>query len=146
MSEKIEALLNNDVFADRHIGSSAAQKQQMLDYLGVDDMESLLKQVVPSNIRRQSEMAIDEGLSELAALKKLRNLARENKRLKSFIGQGYYNTITPPVIQRNILENPAWYTAYTPYQAEIAQGRLEALFNFQTWPKSPFLQFQSYAL
>ncbi|MGE4571063.1 MAG: aminomethyl-transferring glycine dehydrogenase [Gammaproteobacteria bacterium] len=132
MSEKIEALLNNDVFADRHIGSSAAQKQQMLDYLGVDDMESLLKQVVPSNIRRQSEMAIDEGLSELAALKKLRNLARENKRLKSFIGQGYYNTITPPVIQRNILENPAWYTAYTPYQAEISQGRMEAMINFQT--------------
>jgi len=71
MSEKIEALLNNDVFADRHIGSSAAQKQQMLDYLGVDDMEGLLEQVVPSNIRRKSEMNIDEGLSELAALKKI---------------------------------------------------------------------------
>ena len=132
MSEKIEALLNNDVFADRHIGSSAAQKQYMLDYLGVSDMEGLLDQVVPSNIRRQSEMKIDEGLSELAALKKLRNLARENKRLKSYIGQGYYNTITPPVIQRNILENPAWYTAYTPYQPEISQGRLEAMINFQT--------------
>ena len=132
MSEKIEALLNNDVFANRHIGSSPAQRQYMLDYLGVDDMECLLEQVVPSNIRRQSEMAIDEGLSELAALKKLRNLARENKRLKSFIGQGYYNTITPPVIQRNILENPAWYTAYTPYQAEISQGRMEAMINFQT--------------
>jgi glycine dehydrogenase len=132
MSEKIEALLNNDVFADRHIGSSAAQKQYMLDYLGVSDMEGLLDQVVPSNIRRQSEMKIDEGLSELAALKKLRNLARENKRLKSYIGQGYYNTITPPVIQRNILENPAWYTAYTPYQPEISQGRMEAMINFQT--------------
>ena len=132
MSEKIEALLNNDVFANRHIGSSLAQRQYMLDYLGVDDMECLLEQVVPNNIRRQSEMAIDEGLSELAALKKLRNLARENKRLKSFIGQGYYNTITPPVIQRNILENPAWYTAYTPYQAEISQGRMEAMINFQT--------------
>jgi len=132
MSEKIEALLNNDVFADRHIGSSAAQKQHMLDYLGVSDMESLLDQVVPNNIRRQSEMKIDEGLSELAALKKLRNLARENKRLKSYIGQGYYNTITPPVIQRNILENPAWYTAYTPYQPEISQGRMEAMINFQT--------------
>ena len=132
MSEKIEALLNNDVFANRHIGSSPAQRQYMLDYLGVDDMECLLEQVVPSNIRRQSEMAIDEGLSELAALKKLRNLARENKRLKSFIGQGYYNTITPSVIQRNILENPAWYTAYTPYQAEISQGRMEAMINFQT--------------
>jgi glycine dehydrogenase len=132
MSEKIEALLNNDVFANRHIGSSPAQRQYMLDYLGVDDMECLLEQVVPSNIRRQSTMAIDEGLSELAALKKLRNLARENKRLKSFIGQGYYNTITPPVIQRNILENPAWYTAYTPYQAEISQGRMEAMINFQT--------------
>ena len=132
MSKKIEALLNNDVFADRHIGSSATQKQYMLDYLGVDDMECLLQQVVPKNIRRQSAMNIDEGLSELAALKRLRNLARKNKRLKSFIGKGYYNTITPPVIQRNILENPAWYTAYTPYQAEISQGRMEAMINFQT--------------
>ena len=132
MSKKIEDLLNNDVFADRHIGSSASQRQYMLDFLGVSDMECLLDQVVPSNIRRQSEMKIDEGLSELAALKKLRNLARENKRLKSYIGQGYYNTITPPVIQRNILENPAWYTAYTPYQPEISQGRMEAMINFQT--------------
>lgn len=132
MSEKIEELLDNDIFADRHIGSSDAQKQYMLDYLGVGDMETLLEQVVPDNIRRTSEMAIDDSLSELAALKKLRNLARENKRLKSFIGQGYYNTITPPVIQRNILENPAWYTAYTPYQAEISQGRMEAMINFQT--------------
>ena len=132
MSEKIEDLLNSDVFADRHIGSSVSQRQQMLDVLGVDDIDSLLDQVVPKNIRRKSDMKIDKALSELAALKKLRNYARENKRLKSYIGQGYYNTITPPVIQRNILENPAWYTAYTPYQPEISQGRMEAMINFQT--------------
>ena len=132
MTTKIEDLLNNDVFTNRHIGSSSAQKQKMLDYLGFDNLDDLIEEIVPDIIRRKKPMNIADGISELAALKQLRNLARMNIRYKSFIGQGYYNSITPPVIQRNIQENPAWYSAYTPYQPEISQGRLEALMNFQT--------------
>ena len=132
MAKKIEDLLNNDAFTTRHIGSSSDQKQQMLQYLGFDNLDKLIDEIVPDVIRRKKPMNIASGMSELAALKKLRNLARMNIRYKSFIGQGYYNSITPPVIQRNIQENPAWYSAYTPYQAEISQGRLEALMNFQT--------------
>ena len=104
----------------------------MLDYLGFDNLDDLIEEIVPDIIRRKKPMNIADGISELAALKQLRNLARMNIRYKSFIGQGYYNSITPPVIQRNIQENPAWYSAYTPYQPEISQGRLEALMNFQT--------------
>ena len=132
MAKKIEDLLNNDAFTTRHIGSSSEQKKKMLDYLGFENLDKLIDAIVPAVIRRKSPMKIAKGKSELAALKELRNLARMNIRYKSFIGQGYYNTITPPVIQRNIQENPAWYTAYTPYQPEISQGRLEALMNFQT--------------
>ena len=127
MAKKIEDLLNNDAFTTRHIGSSSEQKKKMLDYLGFENLDKLIDAIVPDVIRRKSPMKIAKGKSELAALKELRNLARMNIRYKSFIGQGYYNTITPPVIQRNIQENPAWYTAYTPYQPEISQGRLEAL-------------------
>jgi len=132
MVTKIEDLLNNDAFTNRHIGSSSEQKNQMLDYLGYDNLDKLIDEIVPDIIRRKEPMKIANGMSELAALKQLRNLARMNIRYKSFIGQGYYNAITPPVIQRNIQENPAWYSAYTPYQPEISQGRLEALMNFQT--------------
>ena len=132
MANKIEDLLNNDAFTTRHIGSSTEQKNQMLDYLGFDNLDKLIDEIVPDVIRRKKPMNIAKGMSELAALKKLRNLARMNIRYKSFIGQGYYNSITPPVIQRNVQENPSWYTAYTPYQPEISQGRLEALMNFQT--------------
>ena len=132
MATKIEDLLNNDAFTNRHIGSSSEQKNQMLDYLGFDNLDKLIDEIVPDIIRRKEPMNIADGMSELAALKQLRNLARMNIRYKSFIGQGYYNAITPPVIQRNIQENPAWYSAYTPYQPEISQGRLEALMNFQT--------------
>ena len=132
MAAKIEDLLNNDAFTNRHIGSSSEQKNQMLEYLGFNNLDDLIDEIVPDIIRRKNPMDIAYGMSELAALKKLRNLARLNIRYKSFIGQGYYNSITPPVIQRNIQENPAWYTAYTPYQPEISQGRLEALMNFQT--------------
>ena len=132
MAKKIEDLLNNDAFTTRHIGSSTEQKNQMLDYLGFDNLDKLIDEIVPDVIRRKKPMNIAKGMSELAALKKLRNLARMNIRYKSFIGQGYYNAITPPVIQRNVQENPSWYTAYTPYQPEISQGRLEALMNFQT--------------
>ena len=132
MAIKIEDLLNNDPFTNRHIGTSNEQRQRMLSYLGYDTSDDLIDEVVPDIIRRKKPMNIAKGLSELAALKQLRNLARMNIRYKSFIGQGYYNTITLPVIQRNIEENPAWYSAYTPYQPEISQGRLEALMNFQT--------------
>ena len=131
MKNKIEDLLNNDAFTNRHIGSSSEQKNQMLDYLGFDNLDKLIDEIVPDVIRRKEPMNIADGMSELAALKQLRNLARMNIRYKSFIGQGYYNSITPPVIQRNVEENPAWYTAYTPYQPEVAQGRLEMLLNYQ---------------
>ena len=132
MATKIEDLLNSDPFTNRHIGSSTEQRQTMLSYLGFNNLDDLIEEVVPDIIRRKKPMNMAEGLSELAALKQLRNLARMNIRYKSFIGQGYYNSITLPVIQRNIEENPAWYSAYTPYQPEISQGRLEALMNFQT--------------
>ncbi len=132
MATKIEDLLNSDPFTNRHIGSSTEQRQTMLSYLGFNNLDDLIDEVVPDIIRRKKPMNMAEGLSELAALKQLRNLARMNIRYKSFIGQGYYNSITLPVIQRNIEENPAWYSAYTPYQPEISQGRLEALMNFQT--------------
>ena len=132
MTDKIEDLLNNDAFTNRHIGSSSEQKNQMLNYLGFDNLDKLIDEIVPDVIRRKEPMNIADGMSELAALKQLRNLARMNIRYKSFIGQGYYNSITPPVIQRNVEENPTWYTSYTPYQPEISQGRLEALMNYQT--------------
>ena len=104
----------------------------MLDAIGVSSRDELIEQVVPSSIRRHDNMRLPPALSETEALEELKAIASQNKVLKSFIGQGYYGTITPTVIQRNILENPAWYTAYTPYQAEISQGRMEALINFQT--------------
>lgn len=132
MASRLQNLSNQDVFAHRHIGSNPQQQQQMLSHLGVDSLDELINQVVPATIRRQESMQLPEGLSEQAALSRLQGLANQNTLLKSYIGQGFYNTYTPAVIQRNILENPAWYTAYTPYQAEISQGRLEAMLNFQT--------------
>lgn len=132
MTKRIEDLQLNDVFADRHIGSDPEQRQQMLADLGFATLDDLLDQVVPKSIRRQQPMQMPSGLSEHDALAKLKHIAAKNRPMKSFIGMGFYNTYTPPVIQRNILENPAWYTAYTPYQAEISQGRMEAMLNFQT--------------
>ncbi|MDW3686982.1 aminomethyl-transferring glycine dehydrogenase [Cupriavidus sp. CV2] len=123
-----------DAFASRHIGPDAAEQQHMLKVLGYDSRAALIDAVIPSAIRRRDGMPLGEftaPLSEEAALAKLRGLASKNRVLKSFIGQGYYNTLTPGVILRNIFENPAWYTAYTPYQPEISQGRLEAMLNFQ---------------
>src|SRR5207245_9295460 len=104
----------------------------MLSTIGVSDIGELISQTVPGAIRQAAPLALPAGISEAEALRKLRIIADKNKVFTSLIGQGYYGTILPPVIQRNILENPAWYTAYTPYQAEISQGRLEALLNFQT--------------
>jgi glycine dehydrogenase len=119
-------------FVQRHIGSNAAQIQQMLEVLGLASLDDLIDKTVPHSIRQNKQLNLPEPLSEQAALAKLKAIAIKNEVFRSFIGMGYHNCITPPVIQRNILENPGWYTAYTPYQPEIAQGRLEALLNFQT--------------
>jgi len=132
MMSKLHDLFDKNSFVARHNGASEQQKIAMLNSLGFDSLEEMLDKVVPKSIRRTDTMNIGEGLAEYEALAKLKSLARQNKQLKSFIGMGYYNTHTPAVIQRNILENPAWYTAYTPYQAEISQGRMEAMLNFQT--------------
>lgn len=123
-----------DAFAARHIGPDTPEQQHMLKVLGYDSRAALIDAVIPAAIRRRDGMPMGEftePLSEEAALARLRGLAGKNRVLKSFIGQGYYNTVTPGVILRNIFENPAWYTAYTPYQPEISQGRLEAMLNFQ---------------
>ncbi|MDE2334720.1 MAG: aminomethyl-transferring glycine dehydrogenase [Rhodospirillales bacterium] len=119
-------------FALRHIGPSEAEVSAMLQGLGVASLEEMVAHTVPAGIRSQAPMAIPPAVSESAVLAELAELAAQNQRVRSLIGQGYHGTVTPPVILRNVLENPAWYTAYTPYQAEIAQGRLEALLNFQT--------------
>ncbi len=121
-------------FQDRHIGPTHRDETAMLEALGYKDLESFISAVVPSNIAIKGviESAINVGVSEVEAIAELKVLASKNKVLTSLIGTGYYGTIVPPVIKRNVLENPAWYTAYTPYQPEISQGRLEALFAFQT--------------
>ena len=125
-------LENASEFIARHIGIDAADEQLMLKTVGATSRAELIAGIVPASIARKSAMAIPAAITEAAALAELKVLASKNKVLKSFIGQGYYGTHTPGVILRNILENPAWYTAYTPYQAEISQGRMEALVNFQT--------------
>src|SRR5438309_6385912 len=119
-------------FADRHIGPNADEVAQMLRELGFENLDALVDATVPKNIRLDRPLELPKAKSENEALTELRALSSKNKVARNFIGAGYSDTITPPVIQRNILENPGWYTAYTPYQAELAQGRLEALVNFQT--------------
>ncbi len=121
-----------DKFERRHIGPSEHEVKQMLRDIGVESLDKLIQQTVPDSIRLQDSLDIAEGLSEQALLKLFRSYANMNEMYRSFIGCGYYGTYTPSVILRNIIENPGWYTQYTPYQAEIAQGRLEALLNFQT--------------
>lgn len=121
-----------DLLPSRHIGISSQEQQEMLKTLGVETLDQLIEQTVPQAIRLKEPMKLNQPLTERAYLEHLAELAQNNKLYTSYIGQGWYDTITPPVIQRNILENPVWYTSYTPYQAEISQGRLEALFNFQT--------------
>ena len=125
--------MTSTTFASRHIGPNSAEQQRMLKTLGYDNLDAFINAVIPNNIRRKefSVGAFTQGFSEEAALAKLREHAAQNTVNTSLIGQGYYGTHTPTVILRNILENPAWYTAYTPYQPEISQGRLEALLNFQ---------------
>ena len=119
-------------FAYRHHGMSAADHQHMLETIKAKDLEQLIAETIPDGIRLKSDLAIPSALTEEEFLVEFRKIAQKNKVHTSYIGQGYYDTFLPAVIQRNILENPAWYTAYTPYQAEIAQGRMEALINFQT--------------
>jgi glycine dehydrogenase len=126
------ALTLADPFAGRHIGPDDAQISSMLTSLELSDLDALIERAVPSAIAHHEALRLPEAIDEAELLAELRALAEENRPLRSFIGLGYHGTFTPPVIQRNILENPGWYTAYTPYQAEIAQGRLEALLNFQT--------------
>ncbi|HET7679259.1 MAG TPA: aminomethyl-transferring glycine dehydrogenase [Xanthobacteraceae bacterium] len=119
-------------FASRHIGPSPTEVSAMLETVGAASLDELIAQTLPQDIRERERLVLQPALSESAALEKAREVASRNVSMTSLIGQGYYGTILPPVIQRNILENPAWYTAYTPYQPEISQGRLEALLNFQT--------------
>lgn len=121
-----------NTFADRHIGANAEQQQLMLDTLGLSSLDELVDRAVPVSIRTHEPLCLPEALSESEVLADLRSLASQNVVRSQMIGQGFYSTVTPPVILRNVLENPAWYTAYTPYQPEISQGRLEALLNFQT--------------
>src|ERR687894_2052084 len=121
-----------DNFVPRHIGPSDAEVGAMLSALGYDSLDALIDSAVPESIRLRRPLAIHSPRTEYEALARLRTIASANRVMRSYIGLGYHDCVTPPVIQRNVLENPGWYTAYTPYQAEIAQGRLEALVNFQT--------------
>ena len=124
--------MSTDNFVRRHIGPDARQTEEMLKAIGVKSLDELIDKVIPPSIRRREPLNIPDGISEFEYLRMLSEIASKNKRYKTFIGQGYYYSICPAVIQRNIFENPSWYTSYTPYQAEISQGRLEALLNFQT--------------
>ncbi|MEK7249119.1 MAG: glycine dehydrogenase, partial [Bacteroidota bacterium] len=119
-------------FQSRHIGPNEHELKAMLDVISIDSLDELIDQTVPASIRLKSPLPLPDAVSEHQFLNKLGEIAKKNKLYKSYIGMGYSDCITPPVILRNILENPGWYTQYTPYQPEIAQGRLEALLNYQT--------------
>ncbi|WP_182417592.1 aminomethyl-transferring glycine dehydrogenase [Bartonella sp. HY038] len=124
--------MSEHLFKDRHIGPDANDVSTMLDVLGLDSLDQLVEEAVPASIRLKGLLDLPKAASEAEALNELQGIMEQNALHKSFIGQGYHGTFVPPVILRNLFENPAWYTAYTPYQAEISQGRLELLFNFQT--------------
>ncbi|MDM3870365.1 aminomethyl-transferring glycine dehydrogenase [Porticoccus sp. W117] len=123
--------MQQDHFGRRHIGPDATQTEAMLNTLGVSSLDELIAQTVPANIRNSDDLNLDTGLTEQEALAEIKAIASKNQVFTSLIGTGYYDTIVPPVVLRNVLENPGWYTAYTPYQPEISQGRLEALLNYQ---------------
>jgi len=125
-------VMRTDKFVERHIGPNEVEVQKMLAKINANSIDELLDQTIPESIRLNEPLNLEREISEFEFSKHIQELGRKNKKFSNFIGLGYHPTITPAVIQRNILENPGWYTAYTPYQAEIAQGRLEALFNFQT--------------
>ena len=124
--------MNSDHFAFRHTGPRPEEIPAMLEKIGVRSLDELMDKAIPGSIRLKENLKLKPGISEQAYFERIREIASRNKLYKTYIGMGYYNTIMPAVIQRNILENPGWYTSYTPYQAEISQGRLEALLNFQT--------------
>ncbi len=130
-STSLNHLENNDAFLQRHIGPTATDTQVMLETLGVDTLDTLADQALPNNIRLKNPMPLGEPVNEEQALAQLKSIAQKNQLFTSYIGMGYHDTIMPNVLLRNVLENPAWYTAYTPYQPEISQGRLEGLLNFQ---------------
>ena len=121
-----------EFFKERHIGPRRKQYLEMLSEIGLDSLQDLTTKIIPENILDKRLDKLPPEISEVDTIKKLKSFSTQNTVLKSYIGQGYYGTIVPGVIKRNILENPGWYTQYTPYQAEISQGRLEALLNFQT--------------
>ena len=125
-------IMNTDSFYLRHIGPRPSDEKQMLEMVNASSIDELINQTIPESIRLKEPLDLPDGISEQEYLEHINELASKNKIFKSYIGLGYHASNTPSVIQRNILENPGWYTAYTPYQAEIAQGRLEALLNFQT--------------
>ncbi len=124
--------MNSDHFAYRHNGPGQDEIPVMLSKIGVGSLDELIEKTIPPDIRLKKEPELKAGMSEQEYAERIRALGAQNKQFKTYIGMGYYGTVLPAVIQRNILENPAWYTSYTPYQAEISQGRLEALLNFQT--------------
>ncbi|MFK7916867.1 MAG: glycine dehydrogenase (aminomethyl-transferring), partial [Ilumatobacter sp.] len=132
MPTPLSELFETDEFVRRHIGPSPDDLTRMLEVLGVDSTDQLLDQTLPATIRAAEPLALGAAVPEDEAIARLRSIAAKNTVVTSLIGMGYHATITPPVIARNVLENPAWYTAYTPYQPEISQGRLEAILNFQT--------------
>src|SRR5881227_1381101 len=126
------AIPTAESFVPRHVGPDERDVAEMLKTLGFSSLDELIDATIPRKIRWREGLDLPKGLTELEVLTYFRALAAKNQVFRSFIGMGYSDCVTPPVIQRNILENPGWYTAYTPYQAEIAQGRLEALINYQT--------------
>ena len=130
-TETLTQLEQHDLFLSRHIGPDSVQRQEMLNYVGAESLEDLTAQIVPGAILLNRDLAVGDHMSEAEGLAYIRKIADKNKIYKSYIGMGYHSTFVPSVIQRNVLENPGWYTAYTPYQPEIAQGRLEAILNFQ---------------
>ena len=129
--QTLTQLEQHELFLTRHIGPDPQQQQDMLNYVGAETLDDLMEQIVPESIRLNRELNVGRANGEAEGLDYIRNLASKNKVFKSYIGMGYYPTLVPNVVLRNVLENPGWYTAYTPYQPEIAQGRLEAILNFQ---------------
>ncbi|MFM7896911.1 MAG: glycine dehydrogenase (aminomethyl-transferring), partial [Flavobacterium sp.] len=124
--------MRTDAFALRHLGPRESDLNHMLKTIGVDTLDQLIYETIPDDIRLKNDLNLEAPMSEYEYLTHIQELGKKNKVFKSYIGLGYHPAIVPAVIQRNIFENPGWYTAYTPYQAEIAQGRLEAILNFQT--------------
>jgi glycine dehydrogenase len=125
-------MLKMEQFKNRHVGIAESEKETMLKFLGINSVEALIDQTIPADIRLPEPLSLPAPLSEQEYAEEIAQITSRNQVFASYIGMGWYDTITPAVIYRNVFENPVWYTSYTPYQAEISQGRLEALLNFQT--------------